>query len=81
MADLATLNARLTEAEDAKHQLALGQSVVKVMRDGRQIEYGKSDAGTLGNYIRDMQKQIADLEADAAGESRPRRRAISVAFR
>lgn len=80
MADLATLKTRLTEAEAAKHDLAMGARVVEVVRDGRRIRYQEANKGDLDTYIDKLLREIDDLEAPASG-SLPRRRFIPAAFR
>lgn len=79
MADLETLQTRLTEAEAALHSLAMGERVVEVVRDGRRVRYQESNKGDLGAYADLLRRSIADLQAVAAGNTR-RRRFIPVAF-
>lgn len=58
MADLATLEQRLSEAEDALHKLRIGQSVVSVdVPGGQSVRY--SEASKLEAYIADLNTQIA----------------------
>lgn len=76
MADLTTLRTWLSEAEAARHALALGQSVVEVVRDGRRMRFNEQDGAHLDTYIADLVAQIAQLEDAANGTSLTRRRAI-----
>lgn len=79
MADLATLQTRLTDAEAARHALATGQRVVEVMRDGRRVRYQESNRGDLGLYIDELAAAIAGLTAPSTG-ALPRRRFIPIAL-
>jgi hypothetical protein len=77
MADLATLQTRLTEAETALHALLTGSRVQVVARDGRRLEY-TSAAGSINqlrNYIGQMQAEIASLTGVASTDWRLNRRA------
>lgn len=62
-ADLATLQARLVEAEAALHALMTGSRVQVVARDGRRLEYTSSAASVdkLTDYITSLESQIAAL--------------------
>ncbi len=71
MADLATLQTRLAEAETAAHDLALGKKVVELRRGDRMIRYTAANAGSLSSYIDTLKVEIADLEAVAAGLCKP----------
>lgn len=81
MADLATLQGWLTEAESARHQLSLGQSVVEVSRSGRRIAYTEASLPSLNSYIADLEAQIRRKEDEANGTTLSRRRSIGVVFR
>lgn len=62
MADLATLQARLAEAETAYHQLAIGKQVVQVRNAaGRFVQYAQADMPFLAAYIERLNSQIAAL--------------------
>jgi len=73
LADLATLQTRLTEAETAYHQLALGKQSVEVQHGEMRQKYTAAQIGSLATYIADLKAQIAALGGTVAGE---RRRAI-----
>ena len=77
MADLATLQTRLTEAEAARHALLTGTRVAVVARDGRRLEY-TSAAGSIAqleSYIGQLQADIATLTGVASTDWRLNRRA------
>jgi hypothetical protein len=80
MADLATLQARLAEAETAKHELLTGKRVQVVARDGRRIEYTNSSysLAQLDTYISELQTQIATLTGDTNTDWKANRRAARV---
>lgn len=80
MADLTTLQGWLTEAENARHQLAMGKQVVEVWRDGRRLTYRQSSLNDLNGYIDNLTAQIARLEDEQNGTSFARRRSIGVIF-
>lgn len=73
MADTATLQARLDEAEAALHALRVGQSVAQVRTaDGKQVSYVATDVGKLQAYVNGLKRQLGQ---------RPRGSAIGVGFR
>lgn len=60
MADVATLQARLTEAETVYHEWSLGQTV-RTFRDqnGEQVEYSQAGMMRLASYLQWLRAQIA----------------------
>jgi hypothetical protein len=58
MADLATLQNRLGEAEAAYHRLATGSQLEEVWIDGTRTRYTPSDASKLSTYISGLQAEI-----------------------
>ncbi|EQM69986.1 gpW family head-tail joining protein [Pseudomonas tohonis] len=48
---------RLKQAQLALHQLLTGTSVVRVQRDGRQVEFAAADRGELQKYINQLEAQ------------------------
>ena len=54
MTDTATLQARLTAAEEARHDLIMGTSAVAVMHKGKSVTFRKTDLQTLEHYIREL---------------------------
>ena len=80
MADLATLQTRLADAETALDTLVKGGQVVEVATaSGKRVKYASANRGDLEAYIGRLTRDIALLEIEATG-SRPRRRFIPVAF-
>ncbi len=75
MADLATLQTRLAEAETAEHSLLTGTRVAVVARDGRRIEYTPGSLPQLQAYIADLRSQIAALTGTPSTDWRLNRRA------
>ena len=72
MADLATLQTRLTEAEAAYHRLRLGEKDVEVRYpNAGTIRLNEADADKLAGYISDLKAEISNLES-----GRPRRSPI-----
>ena len=59
MADLATLQLRLTQAEEQYHKLLTGQAArVFVDQNGERIEYVAAGASRLAAYIEDLKRQL-----------------------
>lgn len=59
MADTATLQARLDAAEEAYHQLMVGNSArVVVDQNGERIEFTAANAARLQAYIAKLQFQL-----------------------
>jgi len=77
MADLATLQTRLIEAELALHKLLTGTAEVEVEHGDMRLKYSNSVTAMqqLSSYIADLKAQIAALGGTVTGE---RRRGISV---
>lgn len=75
MADQATLQARLDEAEEALHQLTIGRRTEAYTHaagdTSRQIKWTAASATELRNHIADLRRQLCQPS---------RRRAIGVAF-
>lgn len=78
MASLAQLQTWLTEAEAARHSLALGEQVAEVWKDGRRVTYTQARLPDLDAYIKTLQRDIQ--QATALAEGRPRRSAIGFHF-
>lgn len=70
MADLATLQARLAEAESAYHQLLIGKQSVEVQHGDMRRKYTEADVAALSAYIADLRAQIASLGGATTGERR-----------
>jgi hypothetical protein len=67
MADTATLQAWLTEAELAYHKLRTGTRRVRVRYEGREVEYDSTNAGDLAAYIADLKSQLGLVSRRAIG--------------
>ena len=78
MATLTQLQTWLSEAESARHAIAMGEGVVDVMRDGRRISYSKRNLTELNGYIAWLETEIEKKTAEADGS--PRRRPINLAW-
>ena len=65
MADLATLQTRLSEAEEALHKLATGNHRVEVSFGDRKVVYGATDTAQLRGYIGDLRQQIAAMSGSS----------------
>lgn len=75
MADLATLQTRLADAESAYHALLTGSKSEEVEHGDMRLRYTRAQAGELAAYIASPKSQIAALGGTGAGEPR---RAIEV---
>jgi hypothetical protein len=73
MADLTTLQTRLTEAETALHQLMTGSKAEQIGSDRSSVRYTAAQIPALERYISTLKSQIA-----RAGGSGSRRRAFVV---
>jgi hypothetical protein len=57
--DRATIIARLREAEDALHQLMIGDKPVEVRdQNGEAVKYTPANAGRLRAYIAELKQQL-----------------------
>lgn len=75
MADLATLQTRLSEAESAYHKLLTGTKLVEIQHGDMRRKFMETEKGALLGYINDLKTQIAALGGTVTGL---RRRAIGV---
>ncbi len=70
----ALLMQRLQEARAALHRLQIGQAFVKVrLSDGSETDFKPANINELRGYI-------GDLEAQLAGDHRPKHGAINFVF-
>ncbi|MCJ2080739.1 gpW family protein [Methylobacterium sp. J-090] len=60
MADVTTLRLRLTQAEEALHKVATGQTVELLEEDGSTVRFTKANRKDLEAYISTLGGQIAD---------------------
>jgi gpW protein len=58
MTDKSLLEARLSEAETARHKLLLGKSATSTGFDGKQVTYQPTDLGQLNLYIRSLKIEL-----------------------
>jgi hypothetical protein len=79
MASLAQLETWLEEAETARHNLAMGEQVVEIWRDGRRVSYSQTNLRALTDYVAWLHAEIGKVTAAAAG--RPRRSAIGTVWK
>jgi hypothetical protein len=78
MADLATLQTWLTEAETARHQLVTGSKHVSLSfsggaGDNKSVAYAtfRNQLDKLDAYIASLRAQIAALEGSETSRTRP----------
>lgn len=74
MADLATLQTRLLEAELAYHRLMTGSAEEEAQHDDMRVRYTRAEAGNLAAYIERLKSEIAA----AGGNAGTRRKALVV---
>lgn len=48
----------LTEARRALHELAIGNRVATIMKDGRRVEYSSVNIGDLKKYIKELEDEL-----------------------
>jgi hypothetical protein len=70
VADLATLQARLTEAEAAYHSLMTGALVAEVQHSDMRQRYTEANKGELAAYIASLKAQIAAAGGSTTGYTR-----------
>jgi hypothetical protein len=74
MADVATLNLRLAEAELAYHKLMTGAASVSVQQDDMQLTFNIASVDKLRIYIAELKSQLVAagaLDATGAGRRKP----------
>lgn len=62
MSDLNTLKQRLSEAEEAEHQLMIGKTVASVGYNGQQVAFTRASLDKLRTYIKGLKTKIAHME-------------------
>ena len=70
MADLATLQTRLSEAEDAHHKLMTGASEVSISDGENTATYQQINASKLMTYIQGLRAEIRALGGTVASARR-----------
>lgn len=58
MTDSATLQAQLSEAETALHNLTIGNSVVEVEYEGHRVKYARAQIGDLRRHVNSLKRQL-----------------------
>ena len=53
-----TMQVQLAEARQAYHKLMTGQTVVRIQRDGKTVEFKAADRAQLRSYITELESQI-----------------------
>lgn len=66
---LSTLQARLTEAQDAFHALNTGAQVVSLAQGDQRLSFSPADIDRLRIYIRDLQNAISIVSGSSAALS------------
>lgn len=79
MADTATLQLRLSEAEFAFHRLATGTAEVEIEQDGIKVKYAMASMDKLRLYIADLRDQLA-AQGVVDATAQPRRRPLYAAM-
>lgn len=65
---MATVQERLTAAEDAYHQIMIGRSVVELRdQNGETIRYTPANASRLASYIQELKRQLGQVTTAPAG--------------
>lgn len=70
MADLATLQTRLTEAESAYHKLMTGSQAEMVSHSGTMTKYTAATMADLSAYIEQLKAQVAAAGGTISGSKR-----------
>lgn len=62
------LQLRLTEAENAYHQLVTGSKAMVIVDSNlERVEFAKTDLGKLRAYIEDLKRQLGLVPAGSTG--------------
>lgn len=75
MADHATLQTRLDEAESAYHRLLTGSLEESIGLGDMQVRYTRSESASLATYIAQLRSDVAAAGGTSVGA---RRRAVTV---
>ena len=54
-----SIQSQLTEAKAAYHKLMTGQSVVRIQRDGKTVEFRAANRSELRAYITELEAQLS----------------------
>lgn len=74
--DLAALQVRLAEAEQALHEVTVNGGVTRLRHGEKWTEFSPATIGNLRAYINDLRGQLRAL-GDLTVQSRPRGRRIA----
>lgn len=53
-----SLETQLLEAREAMHNLMTGQAVVRIQRDGKNVEFSQANRKDLAAYIASLESQL-----------------------
>ena len=53
-----SLQDKLMQAEDAYHKLQTGTMAVSIMKDGRRVDFNRTNIHQLKNYIDELKSQL-----------------------
>jgi hypothetical protein len=73
---IATLQQQVAEATAAYHQLMIGQSLVRIRHNAREMSYSQANAADLLAYISTLNAQLAQLGVRTVGPRRGRSRRV-----
>lgn len=60
---MATLQQKLDEAVQARHDLLVGKSMVSIGHGERRMEYTAANIKALDNYIAELRRQLVGMPA------------------
>lgn len=79
MATVEQLETWIAEAEARRHEVAMGEAVIDVWRDGRRVRRTFTKVEKLDAYIFSLRRELSEAQAAASGLAR--RRPINLGWR
>jgi len=71
----------ITEAESKRHEVATGQAVLELWRDGRRVTMKISSLAELNSYIATLKAELVEAQIAEGVTPTTRRRGIALAWR
>jgi len=80
MATSTQIQTWITEVENQRQKVALGQAFVDIWRDGRRVTVQVTNLAGLETYLQTLRSELTQAQIDEGATPTRRRRAIGLAY-
>lgn len=81
MATATQIQTWISEVEEQRQKVALGQAYVEIMRDGRRVQVEITSLNDLEKYLQTLRSELVEAQVAEGITPTRRRRAIGLAYR